>query len=338
MKYFTGVSYDSRTTEEKNKDWLEEELLGSALAPYQWKDFNELEIPQYTIRNQNGSGECGAFSTVKALGINNKPFKNLRPEFIYTKRSNPTAGMYMQEMFDIACKYGAPEDVELKGDGLTEEQANAYKPTEEETAGALKYRGKNYVFMNPKDIDAVARAVDSGYTPILLLRCDISEWTTEPFVDNRFTPPFNVNHFNPVIYAGMRNGIKTLVTDDSWGSSYGKNGHRFVSEDFITKRVEQIGYIIDLPEVVINKPSLRFTKPLSFGQKDPAVKTLQEMLAHEGFFPATTTTTDFFGSITAGALKKWQVAHGILDFQNEKDIRRVRFGQKSIDMANSLYK
>src|SRR5438093_3440794 len=101
--------------------------------------------------------------------------------------------MWMQNMFDIARNYGSQEDPELKGDNLTEEQANAYLPTQQETATAQIFKGKNYVFMSPKNIDEIARAIDSGYTPILLLRCDISEWTQEPYVNSALASPFNVN-------------------------------------------------------------------------------------------------------------------------------------------------
>lgn len=303
----TGVAKDPRNSIQKSLDWKAEDILPTS-APYIWKDFNEADIPNYGIRNQNGSGECGAFSTVKALGINNKPFQNLRPEFIYNKRTNKGAGMWMQEMFDIACKYGSPRDPYLKGDNLTEEQANAYVPTETEITEALKYRGKNYVFMNPKNVDEIARAIDNGYTPILLLRCDISEWTSEPQVNIAFKYPFNINHYNPCIYAGLRNGVKTFVTDDSWGSSYGKNGHRFVSEDFILNRVEQVGYIIDLPEELL-PPTFKFTKNLYFGLRNVDVLQLQKRLVKEGY--GNFTPTGYFGILTQRAVIKYQLAKGI---------------------------
>lgn len=307
MQTFTGVAKDERNSIQKSLDWKAEDILPTS-APYEWKEFDEIDIPQYTIRNQNGSGECGPFSTCKALGINNKPFKNLRPEFIYTKRSNSGAGMWMQDMFDIACKFGSPTDPDLKGDNLTEAQANAYVPTEVEKEEALKYRGKNYLFMSPKNIDAIAQAIDDGYTPILLLRCDISEWTTEPFVNAKFASPFNVNHYVPCIYAGMRNGVKTIVCSDSWGSSFGKNGLRYVSEDFITNRVDTVGYIIDLPDELL-PPPFKFNKNLSFGMRNADVLQLQKRLVKEGF--ATFVPTGYFGPATLASTIKYQLAKGI---------------------------
>lgn len=302
----TGIAEDTRNSIQKSLDWKHEDLFG--VAPYIWKDFDEAKIPHYTIRNQNGSGMCVAFSISKALGINNLPFKDLRPEFIYTKRATAGEGMWLQNAFDIAVKYGAPEDPELKGDNLTEAQANAYIPTEEETTQALKYRGKNYVFINKNNIDEIARVIEQGHTPIFLTRCDITEWTPEPLVNFSKTTPFNINHAIPAIYAGMRNGVKTIVISDSWGSSYGKNGLRYLSEDFIKTRVEAVGYIVDLPDELL-PPPFKFTKNLWIGMRNADVLQLQKRLAKEGFFKVT--PTGYFGILSGRAIMAYQKAKGI---------------------------
>jgi hypothetical protein len=300
-----GVADDPRNKYQKQLDYRHEDLFGA--STFEWKEFNDSEIPRHNIRNQNGSSECVAFSVCKALGRNNQPFKDLRPEYIYTKRANRGEGMWLQNAFDIAVKYGAPEDPELKGDNLTEAQANAYTPTPEETAQALKYRGKNYVFINKDNIDEIARVIEQGHTPIFLVRCDITEWTSEPTVNNSKTSPFNINHAVPAVYAGIRNGVKTIVISDSWGSSYGKNGLRYISEDFIKTRVETVGYIVDLPDEVI--PKFVFNKDLYFGMRNSDVLLLQKRLVKEGF--ATFTPTGYFGLLTQLAVIKYQKAKGI---------------------------
>jgi peptidoglycan hydrolase-like protein with peptidoglycan-binding domain len=227
---------------------------------------------------------------------------------VYTKRATSGAGMWLQNAFDIAVKYGAPEDTELKGDNLTEDQANAYVPTQEETTQALKYRGKNYVFINKDDIDEIARVIDQGHTPVFLTRCDISEWTPEPTVNLKFTYPFNINHAIPAIYAGMRNGVKTIVISDSWGSSYGKNGLRYLSEDFIKTRVEAVGYIVDLPDELV-PPVFKFNKDLHIGMRNVDVLQLQKRLLKEGV--ATFIPTGYFGYLTLKAVANYQKAHNL---------------------------
>jgi len=311
MTYQTGVAKDERNSLQKSLDWKQEDILPSS-APYVWKEFDETKIPQYTIRNQNGSSMCVAFSVCKALGVNNLKEKgnyvDLRPEFVYTKRTTTGDGMWFQDAFSIACKYGAPTDPYLVGDNIGEVKANAYVPTEAETKEALLFRGKNYVFLNKDNIDEIARAIDNGYTPILLTRCDISEWTSEPYVNFSKTSPFNVNHAIPCIYAGMRNGVKTIVVSDSWGSSYGKNGLRYLSEDFIKTRVEQVGYIVDLPDELL-PPPFKFNKNLYFGMRNTDVLLLQKRLVKEGF--ATFTPTGYFGLKTLQAVISYQKANFI---------------------------
>lgn len=306
MKHFTGVAEDPRNNIQKSLDYKHEDLFGT--SPYEWKEFDETKIPNYTIRNQNGSGMCVAFSICKALGINNPPYKDLRPEFIYNKRANTGEGMWLQNAFDIAVKYGAPEDPYLRGDNLTEELASRYIPTNEETTQALKYRGKNYVFIARDNLDEIARVIEQGHTPIFLVRCDITEWTAEPLVNFSKTSPFNVNHAIPAIYAGMKDGVKTIVVSDSWGSSYGRNGLRYLSEDFIKTRVEAVGYIVDLPDELL-PPPFKFEKNLWIGMRNSDVLLLQKRLVKEGF--ATFTPTGYFGVLTGRAIMAYQKAKGI---------------------------
>lgn len=307
----TGVALDPRNKLQKSLDYKHEDIFPTGM-PYVWKEFNEADIPQYTIRNQNGSGECVAFSVCKALGINNLREKgkyvDLRPEFIYTKRTNEGAGMYPQQAFALACKYGAPEDPTLEGDNLNEAQANAYVPTPEETAQALKYRGKNYVMINKDDIDEIAKVIEQGHTPCFLVRCDVAEWTPEPVVNPSKTSPFNINHEIPAIYAGMKGGVKTIVINDSWGSAYGKNGLRYLSEDFIKTRVEEVGYIIDLPDELI-PPPFRFEKNLRLGMRNVDVLQLQRRFVKEGV--ATYEPTGYFGFLTLASAIAYQKKYGI---------------------------
>jgi len=338
--YFTGVLQDIRSNEEKEKDWQHSELFG--MGSYEWKEFNEAEIPKFTIRNQNGSGMCGAFSTTKALGINNfydtNEYVDLDPRFIYKLRTNKGEGMYMSEMFKIACDYGAPLDKDLKGDNLSETEANKYVITEDAKKEAIKYKGKNYLFIPAKDLDTIAKVISQGYTPIILLRCNIKEWTSEPFVSPEILPKdYNVNHYVPLIYAGKRNGVKTFVCSDSWGSSYGKNGLRYISEDFMKNRVETVGYIIDLPNNQDNdKIVYNFTRTLTYGMSGDDVQMLQKILYKEGFFP-TSNTTKYYGSITASAVLKYQLKYAIDTPEVLNKLAGKSFGKKSIAFTNKKY-
>lgn len=341
---FTGVVEDPRSPEEKNQDWNHDELFGA--GTYEWPTKPQSSWKSYPIRYQNGSGECGPFSTCKALGINNKnetgEYVNLNTAFIYNKRANSGAGMWMQNMFDIACTYGAPLDPALTSDGLTDEQAAQITFTVPQSNQALQYRAKNYVFV-PINIDTIASIVDAGYTPILLLRCAFKEWTAEPFVDPSVVEAdWAVNHFVPVVDATMYNGKKCLIIEDSWGQQFGYKGVRIVQEEFINKRVFACGYLIDLKNEETSKPTHTFSQALIYGSTGPEVIAWQKVLQYEKFLATNTQAgaplpLGSFLSMTAQATKKWQVAHGIMDYANEKDITKIRVGPKSILEANKLY-
>lgn len=331
----TGVAEDTRTPEQKQKDWTHEELVGQ--GAYVWKE--DWNIPMYTHRNQDGSFECGGFSLAKALGRNNEKefgFQDLNPNFIYRLRSNQGDGMFMQNMFDIARKYGAPLDTSLLCDNLSQGQLNA-KPafTDGEFNVALKFRSSNYLFIDKNNIDGIAQSISDGYTPILLLRAGLKEWTSSPKIDPG-TTDFNLVHFVPLIHATLKDGVKTFVCDDSFGWSGGENGLRYLSEDFIKGRGVQVGYCLDLPTNDPYKPNYHFTAPITYGMNNGDVIALQRVLVYEGFMPAP-KQFGYFLSITARALQKWQIKHSIMDYANETDLTKIRCGQKSLSVLNSIY-
>jgi len=337
---FTGVSEDLRTIEEKNKDYQHEEIYGMAGEPYVWKEFDETKIPQYTKRNQNGSGMCGAFSGVKALGIVMKKlegeYKDLLPPFVYQLRTNTSAGMNMNELFQILCKKRAPLDIDLRGDNLTETQANNFPITNKMYKEALaiideKYNLK-YAFINPKDLDEIARVIDDGWTPIILLRSDISEWTSEPYQNPKFDSKvtYNINHYNPLIYAGKKDSRRKFVSDDSWGSSYGKNGQRVIDESFMLNRVELVGYIYTV-EKENTKPKYSFNKILTYGIRESSdVKALQDVLKYENCIDKSIPSTGNYLNQTAQGIMKLQLKNKIASVSEIESLNGKRVGAKTL--------
>ena len=340
---YNGAIEDTRIDELQKLDWKHEELFGMS-SPVEWKEVSK--IPKYTIRNQDGSGACGAFSACVALGRNeefdNGKYVNLSPAFIYNLRVDKTReGMAMFNLFDIMKNYGSILDEALSSDNLSEQQINSITFSDSQKEDAKKYRAKNYLYSD-KDINTVADIINKGHTPIFLLRCMIDEWTSEPKVlYPSQTSGFNINHYVPAIGFGLLNGKKVIVVQDSWGSSFGANGLRFLDEEFIKSRVSVVGYTIDLSteeQTTSNKPIHEFQAPINFGQRGTAVAKLQEILRYEGFFPADPTIKlGYFGSITAQALIKWQLKHGINDFKDIKDLKMVRVGLKTLAKLNELY-
>lgn len=338
MENYKGGLQDTRSQEEKNKDFKHTELFG--FGKVNWVEKPQSEWKSFPIRNQNGSSMCGAFSGAKVLGANNVSefgFKNLDTRFIYNLRKNINSeGMALYDLLDILCKYGAPEDNLLSSDNLNETQANTYQYTDAVKEEALKYKGSSYVFTST-NIDEIYMAVKNGYFPILLIRCHISEWTSEPKVIQGITS-FNVSHFIPVVDATLYNGKKCLIIEDSWGSSYGINGRRILSEDFLDQRLITGGYVIDwkkLPEPT--KPTYSFTKILKKGMNNKDVIALQHILKFEGCMIPTQESTGLYGSITANAVKKLWKKYSIATQQEIDSIQGNQVGPKTITWLNNKY-
>ncbi len=334
-----GALRDSRSQEEINKDYQHVELFG--FGKVEWKEKPESEWKNFPIRNQNGSGMCGAFAGAKVLGANNVTeyqFKNLDTRFIYNLRSNRTSeGMEMNDLFKILTKYGAPEDPSLESDNLTEEKGNVYQYTDALKTEALKYRGQSYIFSN-RSIDEVHVALENGYYPIILLRCNIAEWTSEPKVISGMTgKDFNVSHFVAVVDSTMYKGKKCIIIEDSWGSSYGKNGRRIISEDFFDQRIYQVGYTVDWKPVVDAKPKYHFLQTLSKGMNNKDVIALQNILKAEGLFPNVTESTGYYGSITSTAVKALWKKYNIATVDEINRLQGNTVGPKTIAWLNVHY-
>lgn len=313
----TGFTEDPRPKVKKNKDWKSENLFGSTIVD--WKEKTNWLSP-YLIRNQDGSSQCMAYSGAKGLGINeffeNGIFVNLSPTFIYNKRSNRyyssgREGMWMQDLLDIMVKYGSPKDEWFPCDGLSESHINnAPEPSQSVVLEALKYRGSGYSQPEIIDIDSVARAIDVSGWAVILIRCNIKEWTTYPYIDPAIkSKDWNVNHGIIATDYGLINGKKYIQIEDSWGSSYGKNGLRWISEDFLKERLFGIGHVFDLKNIELFKPKYTFTKDLKksiLPNKD--VVKLQEILVFEGLMSKGEIgiSWGYFGKKTFAAVIKLQ--------------------------------
>ncbi len=326
---YIGAIEDPRGQDELVKDWQHEEVLG--MGAFKWE---EKPIPKYTIRNQDGSYTCGGFSGAKVLSINNLrdrgQYVDLDPNFIYQKRINKTSdGMFLKDLLEIMCKHGAPEDRELKMDNKSQPELDKITYTKEHEDQALQYRAMSYVPGMPIDMDEIARVISLGHTPIGLVRCNAREWTVKPQVIPGL--PINVSHFVPFIAASLIDGEKTLVVDDSWGTSHGRNGQRFITENFLKQKFIAVGYCVDLN----NNAKHKFTTPLRLGMRNNQdVRALQDRLKQDGFLNKNIPSTGNYLQLTAQAVYRFQVANNIapLDELNRLGGRTV--GPKTLQFLN----
>lgn len=358
---FTGAILDPRPALAKAQDWQHEEVA-TAVPVVNWRVKTPGERKRYPRKYQKTSLSCMAQSGTKALGVENVVeegvYVDLSARPVYRKRANfPDEGMWQQDCLSLLSAPNACLETQLKSQNMTEAEMNApFDFTNEMRAKAEVYRAGGY-FTLPIDIEKVAEILEKGKAvQIMLYFLSKEYWRETPTIEepdliNNPNDPRIQRHGVAAVDYFLLNNKKTLLIEDSSGpNSTIKNengeptGQRFITEDFFKKRCFGAGYLVfrgNAPEG-IQKPSWRFTKPLSFGlmgNKD--VEALQKILQYEGFLSLTIDNLPLpYGNMlqmTCSALKKWQVKHGILDFANEPDVRKVRFGPKSMSLANSIY-
>jgi hypothetical protein len=312
-KPYIGVIEDPRPDVEKSKDWKASDLFG-APAPVWIEKGKDGWTKPYLIRNQDGSSQCMAFAGAKQLGVNEKiengSFVNLSPTFIYRKRNHGGLGMWMQDLLSIMVNHGSPKDEWFPCDNLNEAQIElAPTPSPEVVKEALKYKGKGYAQTPEFNIDRIAQAIDIAGSSVIIIRCNIKEWTPFPFVDLSIRDwiDWDVNHGILATEYGLINGVKYLKIEDSWGSFYGKNGERWLSEDFISKRMFGGGYVIDQENLPVTQ-KFYFSKDLKKDMVSEDVKNLQRVLILEGCMTIAEANTGWsiFGNKTFNAVIRLQ--------------------------------
>ncbi len=320
-----GVAADTRSDFEKAQD-IQHTEIASGQTNVDWKLKDPSIWKKYTLRNQDGSFSCMAQSASKALEIIKGGVQSAHP--IYRQRSNfPGPGMFMQDLANITTSKGTTSEILDPSQNMSEEQMN--QPI------SVSVCSNNFISvnLNPKNIDEIAYAVENYKHCILIVYGSVSEWIDKPVYNPNAIQ--DLGHAVCAVDYFYQNGEKCLLIDDSWGkaTTIGNGGQRIITESYLKARFNAGMYFIPR-----NKPKAIFSAPLIYGtMKSSEVSALQDILKYEGFFPKEIQSTGNFLQITAQAIKSWQLYHGITDFQNEIDLRKIRFGLRSIALANSLY-
>lgn len=309
---------DTRSEDEKAKDFQHAEIASGAVVSYQ-----EREPKHFLIFNQDGSSSCVANAVAKVLGIDEmyegRPFVDLSRRDIYTRRTNIGEGMFLPEALSIATKHGATLESLVTSESKNETDMNKKDDITPETdAIALKYRANGYVAL-PINIDSIASIIQQGKAVLLGFRFDIDEWTNFPTVNPNSKQ--TVGHGVAGVDNVLKDGKKYIIIDDSWSPHYGIVGQRYISEEFLKAHCFYAGYTLNLilePSPVL--PKYHFTKILvmsktvRYGDKD--VIALQDALKALGFFPKNIESTGYFGAITKKAVQDFQKAHNIMQTGN----------------------
>lgn len=316
MEHFLGALPDTRTEEEKQKDFLHEEIASA--TPLDW---SEKKWKTYPIKYQFYTSECVAQSTTKFLGINEKKergtYQDLSPEFFYSYRVNkPGGGMVKVDAGEIAT---------TRGSCLSEKIPQRHRETEPEIVPtddmikeAVKYRGFSYVTLQNRTIDTIAEVIEQQGACLLWFWFDVAGkewWTKKPHIIDPHLGTYDAGATRHALCAvdyGMKDGEKVIVIEDSAGNDSAEDSQRrYINAEFLTRCFEA-WYIIDFIEAPVpSKPSSLFLHTMKYGDKNDDVKRLQEVLQYLGYFPSNVTPTGLYGGITSKAVEKFQIKSGI---------------------------
>lgn len=309
-KFYTGVADDFRFESEKQKDWLHEEItMGPVFSV--WGKKEDVKKP-YPFENQNATESCVAHAATLAMGIDNElegnGYVRLSKTFPYRLRSNyPGGGMIMADMGDIAKDYGSCPFDELPTPS-TEYEINQKTITQKNKDHAFPYKAKNFVqIQNCNSIETLNSVASQGKGVVIFIYATRNEWARQypQVLDNVSLPNAPIRHGVCILpHSGfIENGVKYVTIQDSvseWGTQI-----RYLSEDFISKRVYGAMYFINLKnEVIDTKPKHIFTTRMRYGDNNEEVSWLQKCLAYEGLFIGQ--PTGYFGGITLKAVNDFQ--------------------------------
>lgn len=313
--YNTGVVPDPRPQAELDKDYAHEErelAQADALDPFR---FSPIEIAMFTDDDQQGASSCVphgvGFALARERAKTAGKYVRLAWTYAYRLRANfPDAGSWLQDIFEIYRKNGAPLYSSLP-DPATEAQANAVVITAAMRQEAEIFKGlEYYLFNTPNSIDAVAKVAATGTDVPILFYSTYQEWSraiVKILTFGLLSISAEVRHCVCVLAnSGHRRGSVKYVTikDSAW---FGGFGLRHVPEDFFTKRVYGAGYWtkVNFLSQPGTPPRYSFKIPLNVGASGPDVKKMQELFIALQLLP-TDCATGYFGGRTLAALHAFQ--------------------------------
>jgi hypothetical protein len=315
-----GAIEDYRTDEAKAKDYKFSEIVAS-VNPVVWTEKKPSEWRKFLVRNQDGSGSCVAQSIAKLAEISYFLKTGQKIPFsaaYYKLRTNaPSEGMIGTDAFDIWRKQGVPLEELCPSQNLSEKSINNQEITAIAKDTGEVFKIDNYVLYSPAtDFEKIASTIQTtGKGVMVWFKFNYNEWTDVPEVKGN-NP--TLHHSVVAVDFTLYKGKKALIIDESWGDTYGLNGQRVITEDFFKARNTFAAYPLNFKFFTTTLPKF-----------DGSIKSLQDCLKYEGFFPANVESTGFFGSITKAAISKWQDKHGLPS--------QGIFGDMSKKLLHTLY-
>ena len=333
-----GAKIPSLTPE---KDYLFEEIVTSA-DPVDWIEKDKEEWKSYPIYDQNGSGSCVAQTMAKMMGImhaqQNKEYIHFSATDIYQRRSNkPGEGMIGINAFQIA-QEGVTLEKLVPSQKMTDRQMDAEEVKDYERKVGDIFKISNYLVVSNGDIDKIASIIQKTEKPVMVwFYFKSNEWTEVPEVkDASLTVQAGLRHSVTAVDFTLYKGKKALIIEDSWGTKYGKNGRRIITEDFFKTRNWFNAYTMNFNfSSEEEKPIVKnFDKEMFYGEQSEDISSMQDVLKSTGHFPKNVESTGYYGNITAKAVYNFQVANKVANIVELNALEGKVVGPKTLSSLN----
>ena len=334
IRHISGALPDDRSREEREKDFLTEEIV--SMAPVlNWPDYNAWKsrssiikmLSDIEVNSQGNVGSCAAQALSLLLAIKNYQedgiFNKVSAKPIYANRRNePSAGMYADDIGNIGVNLGStfeslypsPNDTDANMSNL-DDYITAYQSM------AKVLRMKKYIWIQPS-IDNFAQILSMNQPIVMTVIFGDGEWSSIPEIKNV------VPKYGHMITALENSWFtyqsqKSIYVQDSHGKDRYIKGRHILTEEWFTKGRVICGiWFTDMNNLAVfndqtGKIKYQWTKDLYVGCVGEDVNKLQLALAtikdDDGYlFPlATQSATNYFGGITRQAVKRFQKKYNI---------------------------
>lgn len=314
---------DNQSTEQKKNNYKLEEVC-TAIAPVNWVEKSDWR--KFPIRNQDGSSQCVCMTLATEMGIifeqKYGSFIDFSSSFPYQQRSNTTVqGCNSNDVYSVFPKLGNVFESIMVSQNINEigamsvELKNYYK----DLAKAFTIKRVEL----PIDFETVASTVQAtGKGVMVWFHFSGPEWIDIPQV---LPQPTTSGHSVTVVDFLLKGGKKYLVVQDSWGLQFAIGGYRLISEEYFQARCYMASYLMSF-NLLVNADTTA-VRPVY----DETIISLQKCLKWEGLFPLNVPEVENYGSITKGAVIKFQLKYGITPALGV-------FGPKTSAKIRELYK
>ena len=351
-QFHSGAEIDTRPLEAKLKDFKFEELV-SSVNPVVWVEKTPDKWRKFPIFNQNGSGSCVAQTEAKEMGIirslKDKNYVHFSATDIYQRRINkPAGGMGAVNARDIVKNGGATLESLVPSQSMTDEEMDSaiIEPYKREVGSIFKV--SNYLEIPKGQFETIASIIQTtGKGVMVWFYFNSSEWgrLIPEVQDTGLQLESALRHSVTAVDFFLHNGIKVLRVEDS--ARFNGLKEHLITEQFFNARNWYAGYLMNFKfddqqysPAPISRPVHKFDRTLQFSPSfmiDSDVKFLQDILKYEGLFPANTTSTGYYGAITAKAVLAWQKKYKVDNETVLNELQGKVVGPKTRAKLNALY-